>query len=116
MIPIGTHDLPRQLTVWRPQLVDDGAGGQTVTHVQVGAVWARVPQPSTAERVAAAQAGAAHTTPLYLRPDADVARGDELRGGGEVWRVTSTVVPSEPAYLRADCKWVQSEPPSEETS
>lgn len=109
-IPIGGHDLNRTLTVWRPDTAPDGAGGQTVTMVEVGTVRARVSQPSAAERVAAAQAGAEHSHPVYLAPDADVARGDELRGDGQTFRVRTTFRPSEPVYLRADCELVESEP------
>lgn len=108
--PIGGYDLNRTLTVWRPDPIDDGAGGQDVDYVEVGDVRARVSQPTAVERVAAAQAGAEHTHVVYVRPDADVARGDELRGGGQVFRVASTVMPSEPVYLRANCELIESEP------
>jgi len=112
---IGAHELNRTLAVWRPVTDDDGAGGQTVTMTDIGDVRARVSQPSAAERVAAMQAGAELLMPVYLAPDADVSRGDELRGDGEVYRVKATVRPSEVEYLRADCELVQVEPESEGT-
>jgi SPP1 family predicted phage head-tail adaptor len=110
--PIGAHELPRAFEVWRPDLVDDGAGGQDVEMVEVGQVRGRVSQPTAAERVVAMQAGAEHTAAVYLAPSADVRRGDELRGGGETFRVKATIVPSEPVYLRADCERIESEPPN----
>jgi SPP1 family predicted phage head-tail adaptor len=108
-IPVGGHELRRILAVWRPQTAADGSGGQTVTHTQVGTVRALVSQPTAAERVEAARAGAEHTQTVHLPPDADVARGDELRGDGDTFRVKATVRPSEPVYLRADVELVQHE-------
>ncbi|MEV2236696.1 phage head closure protein [Micromonospora sp. NPDC049891] len=107
--PVGLHELPRTFAVWRTTTAPDGAGGQTSTRAQVGSVRARVSQPTAAERVAAMQAGALLTLAVYMQPAADVRRGDELRGDGEVYRVKATVVPSEPAYLRADCDLVDVE-------
>ncbi|HEX6685759.1 MAG TPA: head-tail adaptor protein [Candidatus Limnocylindrales bacterium] len=114
-VPIGGHELNRSLQVWRPDLTDDGAGGQSVAYAQAGTVRARVSQPTAAEQVEAAQAGATHTQPVYLLPDADVRRGDELRGDGDVFRVKATIVPSEPVYLRADVELIQHEPPEDGT-
>lgn len=108
-IPIGGHELRRTLTVYRVATADDGAGGQSTTWASQGDVAAMVSEPTAAERVAAMQAGATLTTVVHLRPDADVQRGDELRGDGEVLRVKSTVRPSEPVYLRADCERIESE-------
>lgn len=107
--PVGAHELPRVFQVYRTTTADDGAGGQITTRVSVGAVRARVSQPSAAERIAAMQAGAVLTMPVYLQPDADVRRGDELSDGGETYRVRATVRPSEPAYLRADCERIEAE-------
>lgn len=109
MIPIGAHELPRTLAVWRAATADDGAGGRTAGWSQVGSIRARVSQPSAAERTAAMQAGASLTMAVYTVPSADVRRGDELRGDGEVYRVRATITPSERAYLRADCERVESE-------
>jgi SPP1 family predicted phage head-tail adaptor len=101
--------LNRTLEVWRPTTVPDGSGGQVVTLVQVGEVRAKVDQPSAAERLVAAQAGAEQTRPVYLLPATDVRRGDELRDGSLILRVVATVTPSTPDYLRADCTWTQPE-------
>ncbi|MFF7365819.1 head-tail adaptor protein [Streptomyces sp. NPDC008125] len=98
------HLLNRQLTVWRTVTTDDGYGGQQTSHVQTGAVPAKVDQPSASERVLAQQGGVPHSHTVYLQPSADVRRGDELRGGGQVLRVLSVVTPSAPLYRRAECE------------
>lgn len=108
MPPVGMH-LNRRLQHWRYETGPDGSGGQNTTWVQLGTVRARVSQATTAERVAARQAGADHTQPVYVAPRADVRRGDELRGPEGAWRVTSVIRPSEPVYLRADCELIQGE-------
>lgn len=108
MPPIGLH-LNRRLIQWRREEASDGSGGVTTDWVERGPVRARVSQATTAERVAAQQAGADHTQPVYVSPRADVRRGDELRGPEGSWRVTSVYRPSEPVYLRADCELVQGE-------
>lgn len=108
-VPIGAHELPRLMQVWRATTVDDGAGGQVVTRAHVGTVRARVSQPAAAERLAAGQAGARLDAVVHLQPDADVRRGDELASDGETYRVASTVWPSEPVYLRAMLERIQSE-------
>lgn len=110
MPPIGVH-LNRRLGHWRQDTVQDGSGGQVTEWVSLGTVRARVSQPTAAERVAAQQAGATHTQPVYVQPRADVRRGDELRGPEGSWRVTAVFRPSEPVYLRADCELTQGEGP-----
>ena len=107
--PVAAHELPRTLAVWRTTTTDDGAGGQESTRGQVGSLRARVAQPSAAERVAAMQAGSVLTMPVYLQPDADVRRGDDLIGAGETYRVKATFRPSEPVYLRADAELIDVE-------
>ena len=108
MPPIGLH-LNRRLAHHRREEVPDGSGGVITDWVSLGTVRARVSQATTAERVAAQQAGADHTQPVYVSPRADVRRGDELRGPEGSWRVTSVVRPSEAVYLRADCELIQGE-------
>lgn len=103
------HLLNRSLEVWRPQTADDGSGGQTITLTQVGEVRAMVSQPSVQERLVVAQSGAAHSHNVYALPDADVSRGDELRGDGQVFRVIAEVEPSRPVYLKAFCELIQTE-------
>lgn len=109
MSRIGAHELNRTFEVWRATTADDGAGGQTEVVVQAGTARARVSQPTAAERVAADAAGARLDSVLYLAPDADVRRRDELRGDGDTLRVIATTQPSDPVYLRAECEQVQTE-------
>ncbi len=83
--------------VWRPVPDDDGAGGQTVTLVQVGTVRGDVRPLTGRERfelqgnaTEAQRAGAEHTHRGWFRARADVQRNDELRRGDE--RLTVTTV------------------------
>ncbi|WKV74225.1 head-tail adaptor protein [Streptomyces sp. PCS3-D2] len=102
--------LNRGLQVWRPHTTADDIGGQDVTLVrQDDDVRAKVDQPSAAERTLAMQAGAEHTHTVYLLPSADVARGDELRGRGQVLKVLAVAEPSSTRYRRAECKLIEPE-------
>ncbi len=103
------HLLNRSLEVWRRAFVADGSGGRSATWGQVGTVRARVSQPSAAERTVAAQSGAVHTHAIYLLPDTDGRRGDELRGDGQVFEVHAVFEPSDTVYRRADCQEIQPE-------
>lgn len=108
--PIGYHELPEGLEVWRPSNVEDNQGGEVVTLVQQPTVRAKVSQPAAAEQIEAQQAGSTMTMIVHLRPDADVRRGDILRRtDGDQLRVKYTIHPSEPVYLRADCEQLQAE-------
>lgn len=104
-----THLLNRTLEVWRVVATDDGAGGQDTALIRQADVAAKVDQPSASERMLAAQAGSEHTHSVYLLPTADVLRGDELRGGGQTFRVLSVVQPSSPIYSKAECQLIQKE-------
>jgi len=106
------HWLNRTLQVWRRVGTDDGYGGQTSTDVrQPDDVRAKVDQPSASERLLAAQTSSEHTHNIYLLPDADVRRGDELRGEatGERWRVLHVVAPSTARYRKAESQLIQGE-------
>ncbi len=106
------HWLNRQLQVWRRTAVDDGYGGQTSTRVrQPDDVRAKVDQPSASERLLAAQTNSHHTHSIYLMPDADVRRGDELHdeSTGQQWRVLAVVAPSTARYRKADAELIQGE-------
>lgn len=109
MVGVIGEALNRELAVWRRTFASDGSGGRTSVWGQLGTVRARVSQPSAVERIVAAQAGAALITPIYLLPEADVARGDELRGDGQVFEVQAVFHPSEPVYRRADCEQREAE-------
>ncbi|MGW4030750.1 head-tail adaptor protein [Streptomyces sp. NPDC004838] len=104
------HRLNRLLEVWRPETSPDGYGGQTVTYVrQPVDVRGKVDQPSASERMVAQQGRAEHTHDVYLLPGADVLRGDELRGRGQVLRVLAVVEPSSTRYRKAHCTLIQPE-------
>ncbi|MFF0867632.1 head-tail adaptor protein [Nonomuraea sp. NPDC003560] len=99
------HLLNRTLQHRRPSTVRDGGGGQHTTWLPIGAVRARVSQPGTpAEREEGDQSGADLSYPVYLAPGAGVRRGDELFDDAHVYEVLATYTPSEPIYLRADCR------------
>ncbi|GGZ27993.1 phage head completion protein [Streptomyces nitrosporeus] len=102
-----THLLNRTLEVWRTTTVPDGAGGEETTLVRQADVPAKVDLPAASDRLLAQQAGAAHTHDIYLLPGADVRRGDELRGGGQVFRVGYVVEPSAPVYRKAQAELKQ---------
>lgn len=104
------HLLNRELEVWRPVSEPDGYGGRRTAWSQAGTVPAKVDQAAAAERVLAQQSGSEHTHSVYLLPGSDVLRGDQLRGDDEVYRVISTVTPSAPAYLKAECALIQAAP------
>ena len=114
MSRIGRH-LNRQLAVYRPTTVPDGAGGQeTILVLQANPVRAKVDQPSPTERLVAAQAGSEHSHDIWLLPTADVQRGDELRGtdvlgATQVFRVLSVVQPSRPIYSKAFVQLIEKE-------
>jgi hypothetical protein len=121
-----SHLLNRELTVYRRTESPDGAGGLVSVFEPVGTVECRVSQAVTAtvrirERVTADQTGAEPNLIVYMEPDADVFRGDELRGDGEcgqtgseeIYRVVGIRYPSEQQwYKRADTVVVQPEPQS----
>lgn len=104
------HLLNRRLGVWRPSTSPDGAGGHAVVMVQQPEpVRAKVDQPTTRERMLAAQAGSEHDHTVYLLPTADVRRGDELRAAGQRFRVLAVSTPSGAVYLRAETHLIQHE-------
>jgi SPP1 family predicted phage head-tail adaptor len=109
-VPIGYHELPEALEVWRPTRAEDDYGGETVTLMQQPTVRAKVSQPAAAEQIEAQQASSTMTMIVHMRPDVDVRRGDTLkRTDGDQLRVKYTIQPSEPVYLRADCELLQPE-------
>lgn len=106
------HWLNRSLQVWRPRSTDDGYGGQTTTHVQQPEpVRAKVDQPSATDQLLAAQTRSKHSHDVFLLPDADVRRLDELRDAstGESWKVLHVVAPSSTRYRKAQSELIQGE-------
>lgn len=110
-IPIGNHELNRRFQVMRPGTVADSSGGATAVFAEVGTVRAKVSQPTAQEQFEAQRAGATFAITVHLKPNADVRRGDRLVAldDGDDLRVKSTVTPSDPVYLRADCEQIQDE-------
>ncbi|WP_432158983.1 phage head completion protein [Streptomyces sp. bgisy153] len=106
------HWLNVELEVWRPESTDDGHGGQTTTlALQPDTVWAKVDQPSATDRLLAAQTSSLHTHDIYLLPDADVRRLDELldTATGRRWQVRHVVEPSSTRYRKAQAQLIQTE-------
>lgn len=104
------HLLNTSVEVWRVTLAGDGGGGQVETWTSLGVQRARLSQPSATQREAGDQTGANLTHVVYLRPGADVQRGDQLRQPGVVLEVTAVFQPSvRGTYLRADCTSRQAE-------
>lgn len=87
----------------------DGMGGSTTTLVRQADVRGKVDQPSANEKLVAQQDESIHSHRIYLSPNADVRRGDEIRDGDRAFRVISVVVPSSPIYRKAYVELIQSE-------
>ena len=119
-----THQLDRELTVYRTTATPNSTGGLVETCAPVGQVWAMVPQPSSATGPAATERALARTgvgpqqgmaemaLPIFVEPDDDVRRSDYLNDSDtdEWWRVTAQVRPSrDGVYLRLDCEIDQPE-------
>lgn len=103
------HLLNRTLEVWRPSTETDDVGGQTVTRSQVGTVRAKVDQPTAEERQLAGRWDSEHTHTVYMLVTADVSRGDELRGDGQMFRVLAVLEPSRATYRKAPVELIQPE-------
>lgn len=104
------HRLNSTLTVHRPTVIADGAGGGVKTFSELGTIRAQVSQPSAQERLVAAQAGALLTHVVHVANGEDVQRGDELdTGTGRRLRVLAATHDSRNTYLRLDCEQVQGE-------
>lgn len=110
-VPISWHELNRRFRVMRPVTTSDDLGGTEVMEVDRGLVKAKVSQPAAVEQLEAQQASASFSVIVHLRPDANVRRGDHLVAldDGDDLRVKSTIQPSDPVYLRADCEQMQPE-------
>lgn len=108
---ISARELNRRFAVWRTVTGTDDVGGTTTSSQQVGVVRAKVSQPAAVEQLEAQKAGATFSVIVHLKPRADVRRGDILRAldDGDDLRVKSTIMPSTPIYLRADCEQLQAE-------
>lgn len=96
------HWLDTELEVWRADTTLDAGGGQSTTRFLAGVIRARISQPSAQQREVGQRSEARITQDVYVSADADVRRGDELRGGGLVLDVIATMTPSDPIYKKAE--------------
>lgn len=97
------HLLNRTLTVTRAATTDDAGGGRSTNYVDVGTVRARISQPSAEDREVGQRAEARITHHVYVRPDADVQRGDRLVDGAQsYYEVLAAVQPSAAVYTRCE--------------
>jgi len=95
------HLLNRRLEGFRPELVDDGAGGQTSVLAFFANLDAMVQQPSANERMTADQWESRHTHNLFFDSNQLISRNDHFQGldeNGELqqFRVMSVVRSSRP--------------------
>jgi hypothetical protein len=93
------HLLNRRLEGFRPETMDDGAGGQTSALGFLDNFDAKVDQPSASEMLVADQWESRHTHNLYFNSDALISRNDHFQGSDEngalqQFRVMSVVRPS----------------------
>jgi len=94
--------------VYREQRTADGMGGFTTAWALAGTVPARFAQSNATEQTIGGQSGETQFHSVYLNPDADVRRGDELRKGQDTYLVMSVSEPSMPGvYLLATCRYRQ---------
>lgn len=102
------HLLNSSVDVYRATFTDDGRGGRTSALAKVGAVRARVSQPSAEERMVAGQRGAILEHVVHVMNVEDVRRGDELdHGGPRRLRVQGVVEDSSATYKRLECQVVE---------
>lgn len=104
------HRLITELTVYRPGYTTDNVGGRTQTFADQGTIRAQVNQPSSQERLAAAQLGAELAYVVHTAYGADVERGDHLDDGGvRRLRVRAVEHDSHNTYSRLECEVVEGE-------
>jgi SPP1 family predicted phage head-tail adaptor len=111
MAGMTAHLLKQKCDIYRRAQVSDGQGGYTYSYALVkGQVRCKIDQASGSERIEAQQAGGSMTHKIYLDPDQNIRRGDEIRQGDKSWRVDLVYEPSTPnVYRRADSELIQSE-------
>lgn len=98
------HLLNRTFEIWRATTVDDDGGGQVTTWEQVGTVKARTSRPTATEREISQQERGWVDYEVYVAPDADVIRRDELREDGLTLKVLATMYPSKAIYKKCECE------------
>ncbi len=97
--------LATQVTQYRQVPSPDALGGQSAVRTLLGVLPGRRSQPVVSVEGELGQADVANVTDVvYLHPDADVRRNDELHVGADVLDVHAVYTPSGAIYLRADCR------------
>jgi SPP1 family predicted phage head-tail adaptor len=97
-------------TVSRTSRLPDGQGGWTKAWVEIGSVPGRMRPANSAERQVALQEEREITHVLYVRATADIARGDQVEGGGIAVEVQGVRNPSQAGHhLEIDCRETQLE-------
>lgn len=111
MAGLTAHLLKQKCDIYRRTQVSDGQGGYTYSYAVVKLqVRCKIDQASPKEQIEAEQAGASLTHKVYLDPDQNIRRGDEVRRLGKSYRVGSIVEPSSAnVYRRADSELIQPE-------
>lgn len=99
------HLLRSQAVVYRNVPTADAGGGQSTVRTLQGTSPCRYRQPTVAVEGTSAGADVANVMDIvYFLPTADIQRNDELNIGATVLDVHAVYTPSEPIYLRADCR------------
>ncbi len=95
--------------IHRPVPIDDGAGGQTITMVQVATARGDVRELVGRELIQAQVAGAEHTHTGYFNVRADIDRNDELhRDADRLLVLTASVTYPQPfGRLRVTARRVE---------
>lgn len=97
--------LTHQAAQYRDIPTPDGQGGQSTVRTLLGVLPARRRQPIVSTEGDRADQDVANVMDVvYLAPDADVRRNDELHIGSDVLDVHAVYQPSGAIYLRADCR------------
>ncbi|PTW57657.1 SPP1 family predicted phage head-tail adaptor [Breoghania corrubedonensis] len=88
-------DLATRLTVQRPVITDDGAGGAVTSFEPAGAIWGAVMVRGMAERFSDERLDGVVTHRIRLRAPSQVAGGWRLIKGARVFRVLAASDPDD---------------------
>jgi len=104
-------------TLYRRDRTADGQGGWSVTYASNGTAEGRIRPASSAEREVALQEQAQISHVLYVLADTDIARGDQVELGEQVWDVIAVREPSlSSVHYEVDCLETQTETTVEDGS
>ena len=108
MITVPNQLLDTEVVHERRETQDDGMGGVTSEFNVLGFKLVRISQPLDEEVRVALQEEKRFTHRVYLDPDDEVERGDRFTTHDDLtMTVKAVVVPSYPAYKRAQCEATQ---------